>query len=171
MSWKLCSARKALSPLGLVVADLKREASAGREMSRRGGDQFANQFVALRAAKERDRADRAALREPARRASVDRDVGKIGDDQIESALRCGEQIALRKLNALGQPSTRRIFPRERERFRGNDRRRRRFGLGKSRGQREDDHAAAGADVENARLARGAADRRCIPPAAPSPGAE
>src|SRR4051794_32563312 len=92
---------KGAEPAGLIVADLQGEAAAGCEMRGRGGDQLANQFIALRAAKKRDRRVVLYFRSQFRPFGG-RNVGKVRDDQIVAAFDLFEQVAPRKANALSK---------------------------------------------------------------------
>ena len=80
------------------------------------------------------------------------DVGKIGHDQIEHACDRFEQMTLHEMDSVRNAEPVRVFARERERFRreidGVQLR-----VGKARGERERDDAAAGSDIEHARIFR------------------
>src|SRR5437773_10276009 len=85
----------------LMDPNLEREAAAGTQMSGRGGDEFANQFVALWPAIKRDGWIVSQLGRKLHGFACG-DVGEVGDDQVEGAFNRIEQMALPKVNTVGK---------------------------------------------------------------------
>jgi len=83
------------------------------------------------------------------RGLTGRYVGKIGDDQIETAFYRLEQVALPKPDAFQKAELLCVFTRERERVRGQVDGMQ-LGLRKAGGERNNDDSAAGANIKDAR---------------------
>ena len=117
-------------------------------MRGRGGDEFADQFVARRPAVKRDGRIMSHLGRKLRGIARG-DVGEVGDDQVERALDRVEQMALPKMDAIRKAKSLCVFAGERESV-GGKVDGMQFGVWKTGGEGERDHAAAGPDIEHAR---------------------
>ena len=118
-------------------------------MRRRGRDQFADEFVAHRAAEKRDRRIVPDLGCELRGVAGG-DVGKIGHDQIEGAFDRFEEIALHEMDSVRNAEALRIFAGQSERV-GREIDRVQFRVRKPCREGEGDDAAAGPDIEHARI--------------------
>ena len=133
------------------MANLEREQSAGAQVRRRGGDQFANQLVAHRTTEKRNGGIVSHLGSELR-GLIGGDVGKICDNQVERAFDFVEKMTLGKSNALQGAEALGIFARERERVSGKIN-----GLnlrgGEAGSEGERDNTAARADIKHAWIFR------------------
>ncbi len=129
----------------LIVPDLQREQSA--QMPRCVCDEALDECEPVRAAIQREhRIAPHFARECGDRGGVD--VRKIRDDELEFARDAFEQIAFCKSDAFRESEPRGIFARQRERIVGNIHRLH-ARLRPRCGERERDHAASGAHIQDA----------------------